>query len=154
MGTFLCEKEGKEDSIFEIIENIDIYFSKILPARSTNLLNNSKKPPSILQYAKAYLARLELSKFDWGFMNWRELWDQLKVAINETETNAEIDKFAYLESFWEIQPCRKNLGCQELSEIIKSHINVSEQHSGNMQVLISSCVTKFVLLPKIKSSSM
>lgn len=73
MGTFLCEKEGKEDSIFEIIENIDIYFSKILPARSTNLLNNSKKPPSILQYAKAYLARLELSKFDWGFMNWTEL---------------------------------------------------------------------------------
>lgn len=154
MGTFLCEKEGKEDSIFEIIENIDIYFSKILPARSTNLLNNSKKPPSILQYAKAYLARLELSKFDWGFMNWRELWDQLKVAINETETNAEIDKFAYLESFWEIQPYRKNLGCQELSEIIKSHINVLEQHSGNMQVLISPCVTKFVLLPKIKSSSM
>ena len=40
-------------------------------------------------------------------MNWRELWDQVKVAVNETKTIAEIDKFAYLESFWEIQSCQK-----------------------------------------------
>ena len=63
MGTFPCEKEGKEDSIIEIIENIDIYFSKIPLARSTNLLNNSKKLPSISQYVKANLPKLELSKF-------------------------------------------------------------------------------------------
>ena len=60
MGTFPCEKEGKEDSIIEIIEK---YFSKIPLARSTNLLNNSKKPPSISQYVKANLPKLELSKF-------------------------------------------------------------------------------------------
>ena len=99
------------------------------------------------------MRKLELPKFDGDIINWRGFWDQFQVAIHENETIAETDKFTYLKSFLSNSAFSAISGLSLNSANYKEAIDILQQGYGNIQVLISSHMTKFVLLPKIKSSS-
>ena len=143
----------REDSNFKIIAKIDRCLSKIPPAGSLSSLSISNRTPSVSQEAKVKLPKLELPKFDGDIINWRGFWDQFQVAIHENETIAEIDKFTYLKSFLSNSALSAISGLSLNSANYKEAIDILQQRYGNTQVLISAHTTKFVQLPKIKSSS-
>ena len=63
------------------------------------MLSISNRTPSVSQYDKVKLPKLELPKSDGDIIDCRGFWDQFHVAIHENENIAEIGKFTYLKYF-------------------------------------------------------
>ena len=98
------------------------------------------------------LPKLEIPKFNGTIINWRGFWDQYKFAIHDNENISEVKKLTYLKSFLADSALATISGLNLNAENYKKAIDILEKWYGNVQVLISAFMTKFVQLPKIKSS--
>ena len=144
---------NREDSNLKIIAKIDRWLSKIPPAGSISSLNISNRSQSNSPEARINLPKLQLTKFDGDIINWRGFWDQYKVAIHENDSVSDIDKFQYLLTFLSDSAKSAISGLDLNSQNYKEAIQILKQRYGNTQVLISAHMTKFVQLPKIKTSN-
>ena len=97
--------------------------------------------------------KFDVPEFNGNIINWRGFWDQCKSAIHDNENVSEVEMFTCLKSL---------LADSVLATISRLNVNVKnyeeaidilEKRYGNVQVVISAFMTKFVQLPKIKYSN-
>ena len=80
-------------------------------------------------------------------------WDHCKSAIHDNENISEVEKFTYLKSFLADSALATISGLNLNAEKYIEAIEILEKRYENVQVLISAFMTKFVQLPKIRSSN-
>ena len=150
----LEENLDKTDQIHEILAKVDY----VLNRNQVIILENSKaKTVSSTETSsgniKVQLPKLEIVKFDGDIINWQSFWDQFDSAIHSNDRISDVNKFAYLQSYLSEDARNTISGLSPTSLNYREAIDILKQRYGNTQVLISSYMKKFVLLPKIVSDN-
>ena len=140
----------KTDQIHEILAKVDY----VLNRNQVIISENSKaKTVSSTETSsgniKVQLPKLEIVKFDGDIINWQSFWDQFDSAIHSNDRISDVNKFAYLQSYLSEDAISTISGLSPTSLNYREAIDILKQRYGNTQVLISSYMKKFVLLPKI-----
>ena len=102
---------------------------------------------------KVQLSKLEIVKFDGDIINWQSFWDQFYSAIHSNNRISDVNKFSYLQSYLSEDAKNTIFRLSHTSLNDREAIDILKQRYGNTQVLISSYMKKFVLLPKIVSDN-
>ena len=88
-----------EDFNFELLARIDRFLKKKPPPPSlsqVDISNQGSIPRTAqIQDVRVKLPKLEISKFDGDIINWQGFWDQFQIAIHQSDSLADIDKFTY-----------------------------------------------------------
>ena len=145
----LYEILTRENEIVDVLTKIDFFLEK--PAVNNPV--NSSFTSSRSSEARVKLPKLEIPKFNGNIINWRGFWDQYKSAIHDNENISEVEKFTYLKSFLADSALATISGLNLNAENYKEAIDILEKRYSNVQVLISAFMTKFVQLPRIRSSN-
>ena len=101
---------------------------------------------------KVKLPKLKLKPFDEGIINWKPFWDQFSASIHSNNFR-KIEKFSYLKTFLNESASGCISGLTLTTKYYDEAVKILEERFDNTQILISTFMQQFVLLPKIKSAN-
>ena len=123
----------REDEIVDVLTKIDFFLEK-------TAINNPVNDSFTSSRSSETCVKLRFLR-------------SCKSAIHDNENISEVEKFTYLKSFLADSALATISGLNLNAEKYIEAIEILEKRYENVQVLISAFMTKFVQLPKIRSSN-